>query len=84
MMWCERNAFFVFVSVTLSFSSILYRSSRPEVFGKKSALKYFPKLTGNHLCQRLFFKKIARLPHATQLKKAALAQVFPCKFCEFF
>ena len=30
------------------------RSSRPEVFSKKGALKNFAKLTGKHLCQMSF------------------------------
>ena len=31
------------------------RSSRPEMFVKKGVFKDFTKLTGKHLCQRLFF-----------------------------
>ena len=50
----------------------LYRSSRPEVFGKKVALRNFPKFTGKHLCQSLY----------NFIKKDTLAQVFSCKFCE--
>ena len=46
-------------------SVIIYRSSRPEVFCKKGALKNFTKFTGNHLCQGLFFNKIATPPVAT-------------------
>ena len=41
------------------------------------SLKYFEndcrnfvKLTGKHMCQRLFFKKVADLKHATLLKKS--------------
>ena len=68
-MWCERNASFVFVGVTLSFSLMFYRSSRPEVFHKKAILKNFKKFTENQLCQRLFFNKIAGLRHAALLKK---------------
>ena len=33
------------------------RSSHPEVFCKKVALKKFTKFTGKHLCQSLFFSK---------------------------
>ena len=32
------------------------RSSRPEVFCKKSVLRNFTKFTGKHLCQSLFFE----------------------------
>ena len=37
------------------------RSSRPEVFCKKGVLRNFTKFTGKHLCQRLFFNKVAGL-----------------------
>ena len=39
----------------------IFRSSRPEVFCKKGALKNFAKFTGKHLCQSLFFNKVAGL-----------------------
>ena len=45
------------------------RSSRPEVFCKKGVLRNFAKFTEKHLCQRLFFNKVARLRPATLLKK---------------
>ena len=38
-----------------------YRSSSPEVFYKKGVLRNFAKLTGKHLCQGLFFNKVAGL-----------------------
>ena len=41
----------------------------PEVFHKNDVLKNFAKLTGKHLCQSLFFDKIAGLRDATLLKK---------------
>ena len=37
-----------------------YRSSRTEVFCKKSVLKYFTKFTGKRLCLSLFFYEDAR------------------------
>ena len=37
----------------------LNRSSHPEVFCKKGALKNFSKFTEKHLCQILFFNKVA-------------------------
>ena len=39
----------------------LFRSSRFEVSCKKGALKNLVKFTGKHLCQSLFFNKIALL-----------------------
>ena len=40
------------------------RSSRQEVFCKKGALRNFAKFTGKHLCQSLFFNKVAGLSSA--------------------
>ena len=37
----------------------LNRTSRPEVFCKKGVLRNFTKFTGKHLCQSLFFNKVA-------------------------
>ena len=37
------------------------RSSRPKVFCKKGVLRNFTKFTGKHLCQSLFFNKVAGL-----------------------
>ena len=45
------------------------RSSRPDVLCKKGVLRNFAKFTGKHLCQRLFFNKVAGLRPATLLKK---------------
>ena len=33
----------------------------PEVFCKKGVLEIFAKFTGKHLCQSLFFNKVAGL-----------------------
>ena len=35
------------------------RSSRQEVFCEKCVIRKFTKFTGKHLCQSLFFNKIA-------------------------
>ena len=45
------------------------RSSGTEVFFKKGVLRNFTKFTGKHLCQSLFFNKVAGLRPATLLKK---------------
>ena len=37
----------------------LIRSSCPEVFFKKGVLRNFTKFTDKHLCQSLFFNKVA-------------------------
>ena len=43
------------------FRKKLTRSNRPEVFCKKDVLKNFEKFTEKHLCQNLFFNKVACL-----------------------
>ena len=40
---------------------LFFRSSHLEMFCKKSALRNFAKFTGKHLCQDLFFDKVAGL-----------------------
>ena len=57
-----------------------HRSSRPDVFCEKGVLRNTVKFTGKHLCQSLFFNKIAGIRPSSSLKKT-LAQVF---FCELF
>ena len=44
----------------------------------KSVPRNFAKLTGKHLCQRLFFNSLTW----NFIKKEPLAQVFFCQFCE--
>ena len=53
----------------------------PEVFCKKDVLRNSAKFTGKHLCQSLFFNKIADLA-CNFVKKETLAQVFSCEFCK--
>ena len=45
---------------------------------KKGVLRIFSKFTGKHLCQSLFFNKVAGL------NKETLAQVFFSELCEIF
>ena len=56
------------------------RSSRPRVFCKIGVLKNFSKFTGKHLCQSLFFSKVAGLKPATLLKKRLWPRCFPVNF----
>ena len=59
------------------------RSSRPEVFCKKGVLKNFTKFTGKHLCQSLFFNKVAGFRFATLLKKILRRRCFSVDFAKF-
>ena len=56
-----------------------YRSSCPEVFCKKVVLRNFGKFTGKHLCQSLYFDKVAGQA-SNFIKIETLAQVFSCEF----
>ena len=61
------------------------------MFCEKGVLRNFAKFTGKHLCQSLFFNKVAggacnfikkeTLAH-NFIKKETLAQLFSCEFCE--
>ena len=63
--------------------SMYKKRSRPEVFCKKGALRNFAKFTGKHLCQSLFFNKVAGLRPATLLKKRLWHRYFPVNFAKF-
>ena len=65
---------------------ILYwtpRSSRLEVFCKKGVLRNFTTFTEKHLCQSLFFNKVASLRPATLLKKRLWHRCFPVNLVKF-
>ena len=70
--WFVRN---YEVSV-LSERRDLYSSSRSEMVFKVDVLKNFVNLTGKHLCQSLFFNKIAVLRAATLLTNIPDTGVF--------
>ena len=62
---------------------IIIRSSHPEVFYEIGVQRNFEKLTGKHLCQSLFFKKVAGL-YLQVIKKETLELVCYCEFCKIF
>ena len=60
------------------------RSSHPAVFCKKGVLRNFTKFTGKHLCQSLYFNKVAGLrPAAALLNKKFWLRCFPVNFVKF-
>ena len=59
-----------------------HRSSQLLCSVKKGVLRNFPKFLKKHLCQNLFFNKVAGQKPATFIKKETLAHVFFCEFCE--
>ena len=48
------------------------QSSRPEVFCKKGVPRNFAKLIEKHLCQNLFFDKVAGLRLLLKLRNASI------------
>ena len=75
------------IALEFGISNIKCRSSRPEEFCKKVVLKSFAKFTGKHLCQILFFHKVAspgRSPSSSPLlKKRLWHRCFPVNFLKF-
>ena len=65
-----------FESIKESFSETATRG----VLCKKSVLRKFIKFTGKHLCQSLFFNRVAGLRPATLLKKRLWHRCFPVNF----
>ena len=59
------------------------KSSHQRCVHKKSVLKNFGKFTGKHLCQSLFFNKVAGLGPPTSLKKKLGHRFFPVNFMKF-
>ena len=49
------------VTEVYSSENEVVKKSRMEVFCKKGVLRNFAKITGKHLCQSLFFNKVAGL-----------------------
>ena len=51
---------------------------------KKGFLRNLVKFTGKHLCQSIFFNKVAGLRPATLLKKRPWHRCFPMNFAKFY
>ena len=79
--WIDWNNFNSYTPQ--SFQNMMSRSSRPEVFCKKGDLRNFTKFTENHLCQSLFFNKVAGVRPATLLKNRLWHRCFPVNFVKF-
>ena len=66
-----------------NFYSTIYRSSHRRYSVTKGVLRNFAKFTGKHLCQSLFFNKVAGLRPATLLKRRLWHRCFPVNFAKF-
>ena len=63
---------------------LYFRSSQQRCSLRKGIFRNFAKLTRKHLCQSLFFNKVADLRPATLLKKKKLLhRCFPVNFAKF-
>ena len=71
------------VNIQIYFAVSTSRNSCPEVFCKKGVLRNIAKFTGKHLCQSLFFNKVAGLSAATLLKKRLWHRCFSVNFAQF-
>ena len=60
----------------------MFRSSHQRCSMKKGVLRNFKKYTGKHLCQGLFFQKVAGLRLSNFIKKETPVQVFSCELCK--
>ena len=84
--WDSANAFirdlrrYWFKSLNILPSA---RSSHQRCSIIKGVLRNFTKFTGKHLCQSLFFNKVAGLRPATLLKKRLWHKCFPVNFAKF-
>ena len=63
--------------------SLHFRSSHLRCSIKKGVLRNFTKFIVKHVCQSLFFNKVANLRPATLLKKRLWRRCFPVNFTKF-
>ena len=79
-----RNLFSI-GKIIILYSHVVCRSSRPEMFCKKSLLKNFAKFTGKTCARVSFFKKLQAigLRPATLLKNRLWHRCFPANFTKF-
>ena len=76
----SSTPFYDFIKMTIKQGLAIFRSSRPNVFYKKGALRNSAKFTGKHLCHSLFFNKVAGLRRKTLFKKWLWHRCFPVNF----
>ena len=68
-------------SFDFSKSWAVYRNNHSQMFFKTGVFKVFAKFTGKHLCQSLFFNKVAR--PKTPFKKRLWSRCFLVNFVKF-
>ena len=60
-----------------------YKSSHRRCSVRKGVFRNFAKLTGKHLCLKLFLNKVLGLRPATLLKRILCHRCFPINFSKF-
>ena len=65
------------------FAVSIYRSSPQRRSIKKDVFRNLTKFTGKHLCQSLFFNKVAGLSCASSLKNRLSHRFCPVNFAKF-
>ena len=79
----ETKTYSVCLFTLLFFLHAFVRSSCPDVLCKKGVLRNFGKFIEKHMCQKLFFNKVAGLRPATLLKKSLCHRCFSVNFAKF-
>ena len=69
--------------MNICLSKTEWRSTHRRCSVKKVVLRNFAQSTGKHLCQRLFFDKVAGLRPATLLKKSLCHRCFSVNCARF-
>ena len=73
----------VFLEISQNSQQNTCRSNHLKCSMKKVILRNFTKFKGKHLCQSLFFNKVADLRPATSIKKRLWCRCFPVTFTKF-
>ena len=82
-----KITYFIFLKILqqsiLQKAQPLIKSRHQRSFLIKGVLRNFAKFTGKHLCQSLFFNKVAALRPTTLLKRRPWHRCFPVNFTKF-
>ena len=81
--FCDMAEIFSQQKTNVGSKAITQRSSLLRCSMKNDVLRNFTKFTAKHLCQSVFFNKIAGLRPATLLKKRLWHRYFPVNFAKF-
>ena len=73
----------MYLTILRHYASKVCKCNRPDVFCEKCVLRNFAKFTGKHLCQSLFFNKVAVLSPETLLKKRLWHRCFSVNSAKF-